>query len=148
MAIQGPNVLTQGTMTIDVLDNNGIISNVLDGSLPWNVNLKWSVTNGAGFIIPPMQWRLRVYVESLGTGIEAMVGEANVAVVHPNPAAGYSNMLTVAPPIGSSTPGAPDPSGVYRVVGVLTLYTTIAGAVTPLPLAGFVEGPVIQFMLP
>jgi len=135
-------------MTIDVKDNNGIITNVLDGSLPWDVDLDWSVTDGAGFLIPPMQWRLRVYIESLGSGDEKMVGEATEPVVYPNPVGGYSHTITVAPPVGSSDPTAPDPSGVYRVVGVLTLFTNIAGVATPLPLAGFAEGPVIQFMLP
>jgi hypothetical protein len=148
--LQGPLFNISGTVACAVVDNDGVQTTILTAGLPWTVNLTWTVVNG-GLLIPGMTWRTRVYMESIGPGNEVMVGQLDQPVInpHPNPYTVTFNVPANVPaPVGPlpSTPGTPTPSGLYKLVAVVTLFHGPANAPIPLPIAGYAETPMIQFM--
>jgi hypothetical protein len=83
-----------------------------------------------------MQFAVSVYAESIGEGPEGLVGSVSVA------GTGVPPPAPVPIPPGSTQllPPGPGVSGVYKLTTVVT--STLLG--TPFPVAGFVEGPIIQ----
>lgn len=148
--LQGPLFNIGGTVTCTVNDNDNNVTTILTAGLPWSVTVNWTVTNG-GLIIPGMTWRARVYLESMGPGSEIMVGQVDQSVLapHANPYSVTLNVPANVPaPVGPlpSTPGVAAPSGLYKIVAVVTLFHGPAAAPIPLPIAGYAEAPMIQFM--
>jgi hypothetical protein len=145
--LQGPNTLISGTMTCIVLDNNGIQTTILAAGQPWRIDVSWTLSH-AGLLVPPEIWRVRAFLEAMGPGNDLLASEVDVPVVINGTS--YSASLPVAANVPSpSLPGPSSPSGLYKVVTVLTLFLpgmAGPGSHTTLPIAGYAEAPLIQFM--
>ena len=124
--------------TVDVVDPDGSPNQVLDKGLPFSVVVTWQNT---GFFVPFMggEYTVRAYVESVGPGAEREIGEATVPV---NASGLYSASISVpagtlqpAEPELPHNPGALKPSGVYKLVVVVS-YSNFG---INLPIAGFSE---------
>jgi hypothetical protein len=135
-----------GSITAHVHDPSGIVpeTTIVRATDPWQIHVLWSISGLASeFIIPPMTWNVRCFLESMGTGPETpIIPTANVAA-QGGLAQNYDVLINVPafPVLGN-----PAFSGLYRLVTVLTLRTSPGGA--PLPIAGYDEGNMMQFYLP
>jgi len=102
----------------------------------WQVHVYWEVSGDAVTTFAPnAQWRVRVSLESLGPGLEAVVGEITELMGAPASAHSYNRFINVP----GNIPGLV--AGAYKLVTVLTLENNGL----PCPIAGYVEGPVLQF---
>ncbi len=133
-----------GTLTATVLDPNGVPpGNIIRTSDNWNVKVQWTLKGtGAAFVTKDERWLLRIFVESIGPGPEALVPPGVTVNAKGGMDQAYDYMFTFPP---NADMARPDYSGVYKLIVVLTL-TDDDGH--PLPIAGFFEGPVIQFYRP
>jgi hypothetical protein len=141
---QIPGFLT-GTIVATVTDPAGVVpqTNIIQIADPWTVRVQWSITGGIVSVIDDKAtWRLRVYLESLGPGLEALVGSADVQVdtvpLMPLPAPGTRSYDRIIP-VPGNFPGLQP--GAHKLVTVLT----IDKSGVPGMIAGFVEGQVLQF---
>lgn len=142
MAIEWGGIGLTSNMTNQLLDNNGLVTNILDADQPFTVRIAWNVP-------PPLapflggQFRLRVYVESIGPGPEQQIGQQVVSVVGGQ--VNYGPVSIVVP--GNALPGegqgTPPVSGVYKLVSVLQHLNP--GETEG---SGFAEGPVAQLRKP
>ena len=135
--IQFPNILLgPGTVTADVLDNNGAPATVLEADQPYIVRAEWQISALAALLLGG-EWQLAAYVESIGPGPEQQVGPT--VTVPLTGATNYSADITVPANTLPNNPAPPD-SGVYKTVTVLTHRNF--GAITDV--VGVVEGPVLR----
>jgi hypothetical protein len=103
---------------------------------PWQVHVRWQVSGDAvTTFASDALWRIQVSLESLGPGLEAVVGEITQAVGSPASSHSYDRRIDIQGAFPGLTPGA------YKLVTVLTLENNGL----PCPIAGYVEGPVLQF---
>lgn len=127
-----------GNITATVLDPLGQVpqSHIIQIADPWQVRVRWNVAGDAvTTFAPTAQWRIRIAVESLGPGLEANVGEIVEPVGAPAASHSYDRTVNISGSFPGLTPGA------YKLVTVMTL----ENGGLPCPLAGFIEGPVVQF---
>jgi hypothetical protein len=110
-------------------------NNILDETLGGSVKVDWSFSGVLSFLVPLTTFTVSLYAESMGPGPEIIVGSVPVPGTGP---------LTATIPITPGTLPGPGPgvSGVYKLTVVIT--NTVTGSTTITPLAGFVEGPMIQ----
>jgi hypothetical protein len=135
--IQFPNILLgPGTVTADVLDNNGAPATVLEASQPFTVHAEWDISPLAALLLGG-EWQLAAYVESIGAGPEQQIGPT--VTVPLTGATSYSANITVPAGTLPDNP-APPASGVYKTITVLTHRNF--GATTDV--VGLVEGPVLR----
>lgn len=134
-----PNTLDlTGNMTAIVQDPAGANPETHIIQIPdaWQVRVRWDVSGDAvTTFAEDALWRVRVSIESLGPGLEAIVGEITEPVGAPAAAHNYDRTVNIPGSLAGLTPGP------YKVVTVLTL----ENGGLPCPLAGYVEGPVVQF---
>jgi len=133
------SALLDGAITsIATHDLDGNPNRVLSPTLPFLVTVSWTNT---GAIVPFMggEYTVRVYAESMGPGPEMEIGHATVGV---NVTGNYAvtinvpaNTLAAAEPDLPNITGALEPSGVYKLVAVVS-YSNFG---VNLPLAGFRE---------
>lgn len=131
---------------------------VIDPTKPLDIHVEWEVF---GTDMPIWlgaaddQWRVEVFAESLGPGPEIRVGPVasadksasipcTVNAAQPN-CFKWETDVSVAsvPQLPEGNPGGPpgEPSGLYRIVVVVFLNSSVGGA--GFDLAGFRGGPVI-----
>ena len=135
--IQFPNVLLgPGTVTADVLDNNGAPATVLEAAQPFTVHAEWDISPLAALLLGG-EWQLAAYVESIGAGPEQQIGPT--VTVPLTGATSYSADIIVPAGTLPDNP-APPASGVYKTITVLTHRNF--GATTDV--VGLVEGPVLR----
>ncbi len=119
----------------------------------WAVNVSWETTGLATGMITG-NWHLHCFLESIGTG-------ADLDLIDPGPSGGPSDHVIPLKPGTSPVPyfvhfdvpagrvNIPDPvppaGRLYRLVVSLTYREPTGG---PGPMAGFVEGPILQFYQP
>jgi hypothetical protein len=131
-------ILDGDITAIDTQDLDGNPNRVLDPALAFTVTVTW---NNTGTLVPFMggEYTARVYAESVGPGPEKEIGHATVPV---NGSGNYS--VTIVVPAGTLDAAEPDlpnntgafePSGVYKLVAVVS-YSNFG---VNLPIAGFRE---------
>jgi hypothetical protein len=117
--IQFPNVLlSPGSFTATVVDNNGNPSSVLDAGTQFTINATWQVSPLAALLLGG-QWEIAAYVESVGAGPEQQIGVPTNVVLLDGRTTPYTTTIVVP---GGTLPNNPAPptSGVYKLVTVLT----------------------------
>jgi hypothetical protein len=126
-----------GTPTSTVADPDGTPNNILAFEDGGKVTVAWSFSGvGLGFLTTA-HFSVQLWADPIGTGVNTLVGgvavtvPGTVTVVPPAPQP-YHATITIAP---SSLP-----VGAYRLTALIT--TTNGGF--SIPIAGFVDGPIIQ----
>ena len=138
----------QGTMATHTFEGPGPIfspKNVIRSDQNWGVKVDWQVTG------PLVEWldaefRLNVYLESIGTGPEfdlptVVVATLSMPVVVDGAGVKsrtYSQNVDIA--------AGTIPAGVYKIATTLHLYERATG--NPTPIAGFVEGRMVNIFDP
>ncbi|MDX2138436.1 MAG: hypothetical protein SF123_10110 [Chloroflexota bacterium] len=134
----------KGSIVAEIVDTSGIPSNrIIRTTDTWQVNVQWTLSGaGAAFVSPNETWVVRVFIESIGPGFEGLVPPAAEIQATGGMNQSYSHTFSFPP---NANMAAPNFSGVYKVVVVLTLKDPMGN---PLPIAGFSEEPIIQFYRP
>jgi hypothetical protein len=129
-----------GAFESTLLDNNGAPSSVLEAGQPFTISTRWDIGPLAALLLGG-EWRVAAYVESIGPGEEKQVGPT---VTVPLTGAQVYTADIVVPantlPDLDPNPPAPEPSGAYKVVTLLTHRNF--GSVSDV--AAIVEGPVVR----
>jgi len=142
MTIQFPNTALTGHFSASVHEVGGTApATVLDTTVPWEVRFQWSIYGGSLAAMLAGQWCLRVRLESIGPGAEFLLPVAGPQLVPFNPA--VSNYTAVISVPAGTVPASPD--AIYKVVACLTTRNALGA---PGPIAGYVEGPILQFFNP
>lgn len=133
-----PTSFLNGSLTATIIDPDGSPNLVLERTRSFSIKVDWTIQ---GIIAPGLggDWQLRAFVESIGPGPEMAIGTANLPLssVPPAPTRNYTTTMNVP---ANSVPQ----DGTYKLTMVLT-HTNMG---IPDHMAGFVEGPVIQFYTP
>lgn len=133
-----PNFFTGSITAFAVLDPAGLQPTIVIRTTDtWHVRINWRID---GIVANALAgtWRVAAFLESIGAGFEGQIGPTvninlNVDPVAPRE---YSALITVPP--GT-------PAGTYKLV-VTVNYLELGG--TPGFMAGYEEGPVLQFFNP
>ncbi len=138
---QLPGFLT-GDISLKVLDPHGLLpeTNIIQIPDSWAVDVKWEISGGIVSLLDRnATWHIRVFLESIGPGLESEVGNANVTVGSVALGAGgsrqYNENIKIPGNIKDLTPG------LYKLVVV----ATIENAGVPGMIAAFSEGPYLHF---
>jgi hypothetical protein len=135
----------EGTLSAAVRDPAGLKPSRTIIQIPdaWAVRVQWTVSGMlAGVVTESTTWHVRVYLESLGVGLEDEVGKADVLGNSVALSSSGERSYDITIPVPGNLVGLT--AGAYKMVTVLTLDNGATPA-TPLPIAGYVEGPVLQF---
>ena len=127
----------QGTLQAAAFEGVGPIfppSNIVRRDQPWGIKVDWEV-HGPLVNYFDAEFRIRVYLESMGPGTEYELPIEIVATLDPlfPPVAGqriYTKNINIAA-------GTID-VGVYKIATVIHVFERSSG--NPTPIAGFVEG--------
>lgn len=131
-------------LTTEVLDPKGVkpihIIRITDG---WQLKVNWTAegNNIAAVLNPNMTWHVQAYLESIGPQLEAPPVVDEIVLFNDGVIPGDLNKLEYSKSFNVA-PNKPAEAGVYKLVTVLTCAIPPA---TPGPLAGFDEGPLLQF---
>ncbi len=136
-----------GTISTTVLDPDQNPNTVFERTSPWQIRVDWSMH---GSIVAAIggEWTLSAFLESMGPGPEGQVGvpqaphpvpitSVPLAGAFPNQSRTYSHLIDVPA-------GVPAADGVYKLV-VLVQHSN-AGIRDRM--AGFAEGPYVEFYTP
>ena len=108
----------------------------------WAVALKWRMEGGLVQFVAG-KWQIHLYLESVGPGPELRLPQANIEIEVPiNHKNGQYEYEFRVPP-GVAT--VEHTTTLYKVVAAVTYITPYGD---PGPMAGFVEGPILQFYEP
>lgn len=113
---------------------------VLRTDQDWQLNVHWEVTGVAAPIIHGT-WRVEGYMESIGAGGEFELPELDVAMG----ALVYNEVLLVPAAVVAAQLAPGEPSTPFKLT---TTLTAVDHAGDVWPMAGFQEGPIIQFFVP
>ena len=130
--IDPPHLL--GGIKMAVIDKDENPNRVLECDATWSIDVEWTLS---GKVAPALggEWTIHTYLESMGPGPE---NEVFPTVVVPVNAAPPMTPRTWRQKLDiSRTP----PAGVYKLVTVV-LYSNMG---KKLPMAGFTEGPLVEF---
>lgn len=133
-----PPAFLDGNLTAALIDSTGTPNRVLERNQPCSIKVDWSIN---GPVAPGLggDWRIQVFMESMGPGPELSIGTTTVPLNSVPPAAVRNYTATLNIP-GGTVPA----DGTYKLTLVLT-HTNLG---VPDRMAGFVEGPVVQFYTP
>jgi hypothetical protein len=112
-----PPTLGPGTYKVVVNDNNGNPATVLDAGKDFTIDVEWTIDPVTAGLLAG-QWEVSAYVESIGPGVEDLIGQSVEPV---NGGTNYSTTINVLAAAGKlpNNP-APPQSSVYRLATVLT----------------------------
>ncbi|MCI0350155.1 MAG: hypothetical protein L0Z53_12085 [Acidobacteriales bacterium] len=133
-----PNFFNGQINAFAVLDPAGLQpTTIIRTTDTWHVSISWVI---AGIVADALAgaWQVSAFLESMGTGFEGQVGvtlNINLAV-DPSTPRNYNALITVPP--GT-------PAGAYKLVTTVTYLTP---ANQPGFMAGYEEGPILQFFNP
>ena len=143
----GPGAFV-GNVNISVLDPNVAAfppSTIIQRDHNWAVKVDWQISGSAVKTMNSGQWLVKVFIDSIGPGFEGQVGATvAVPVLGPPPAnppgsASRAYTATINAPPPNTVPG--QIAGTYK----LTTVVNHVDAGVQMEIAGFQEGPVIQF---
>ncbi|MEZ4868367.1 MAG: hypothetical protein R3C14_43970 [Caldilineaceae bacterium] len=132
--------LLTGTIDTQVEDPAGINppANIIQTDDPWDVKVDWSISGVAAPFLGG-DWKVTVYVESIGPGPEQQVGTtANVPLASVSPA--FTRNYTTTVSVGAGTL----PAGSYKLVTLLNY----SNGGLPQEMAAFDDGTIIQLYDP
>ncbi len=133
-----PNFFNGVINAFAVLDPSGLQpTTIIRTTDTWHVSIGWQISGIVADAIAGT-WQVRAFLESMGAGFEGQVGPTiniNLAV-DPTTPRDYNALVTVPPGV---------PAGTYKLV-VTVNYLTPANQ--PGFMAGYQEGPIIQFFNP
>jgi len=121
--------------TATVLDPDNTPNNVLDVLQGGSFQVNWSFSGPATPLLALAEFLVQLYADPVGPETNQLIGE----VVVPGAGAGPYETIIPIPTSTSPTPGILG-VGAYRLT---TLITSTEGGVST-PVAGFVDGPIIQ----
>lgn len=144
MPLESVPVNLNGDFSIVPRDPNGVVPQltILRATDDWVVDVQWNISGSlAEFIGASKTWTVTLLLESMGQGFEGPIASYTTSAL--------GGLIQNYGPIPVSIPKNPmladgNTSKIYKLVGVLTL----ADGATPLPVAGYAEGPMLQFYLP
>lgn len=163
MPIQLPNFGLTADFTSVVVHDQPINppTNILEAGQPWHVHVAWEMV-GPGFQMIAGTWHLHVNLESMGPGPEISLFDFIVppgSLTVPSADGRYSQVFEVGGPVivnayqtwYQNTNGVPPPEpfphqGLPVKLVVLLQYINTLGQ--PDDIAGFYEGPILQFHPP
>ena len=125
-----PVFLTGTGPTNTVLDNDGTPNWIIDAPLGGSVVVDWAFSGGLGAILGDVQFNVTLVADPISTDPKLVLGATSVVDASGN----YSVTFVIAP--NSLNPDA------YRLTTVITAVEVSSGG--SLPIAGFVDGPIIQ----
>lgn len=127
-----------------VLDSGQAPTHVIRANNAWSIKVDWK-TSGALSAFLVGNWHVHAYLESIGPGQELRLG-GNLIRLTPGPGTiSYSSTINVAPNTVVVQGGHPNESVPMKLVVTVT-YDWADNV--PGPMAGYIEGPVIQFFNP
>jgi hypothetical protein len=113
-----------------VLDNDNTPNNILAASLGGFVEVDWQFTGSLSPILGDVEFTVTLVADPVSVDPKLVLGTTSVIDASGN----YSVTFTIAP--NSLNPDA------YRLTAVITSIEVSSGG--SLPIAGFVDGPIIQ----
>jgi hypothetical protein len=118
---------------------------VLQDDLEWKVRIKWQVK---GLVAPGLggDWNIRVNLESMGEGFEGTVKNEIVPVSEAPIALTRTYERTITAPKMNGFTGFV--AGTYKLVLIITHTNTGAAVTKRTRMAGFYEGPLLDFVDP
>jgi hypothetical protein len=132
-----PNFFTGTISAFAVLDPSGLQpTTIIRTNDTWHVFISWRI---AGIVADALAgtWQVHAFLESMGPGLEAQVGSQTINLnADPTTPRDYNALLTVPP--GT-------PAGTYKLVVTINYLTP---ANQPGFMAGYQEGPILQFFNP
>lgn len=142
MPLQFPNTVLTGHLDAAVYELGGSApTTVLDNTQGWEVRFNWGVHGSPLTKMLAGKWCLSIHLESMGPGAEFQLPVGGAKIVPFDPAIShYTAVITV--PAGT-VPATPE--AIYKVVACLTTKDALG---RPGPIAGYVEGPILQFFDP
>jgi hypothetical protein len=126
--------------TATVLDPDGTPNNILSFAQGGSVQVDWSFSGAGTPILSALTFTVSLYADPVGPGANTLVGTPSSVLgtatlpSPPNPPFSYSAPIPIVP--SSLAVGA------YRLTTLITTVVTATGA--SMPIAGFVDGPIIQ----
>lgn len=133
--------VSMSAITAAEIHEPGVLpSTVLRKDQPWSINVEWDTAGLlTGWIAG--NWHLHVYLESMGPGDEVEITDPNEHLIPlvPGPSPCHYHFHPDVPLNAIKEDGA------YKLVVTVT-YINAAGH--PAPMAGYWEGPIIQFYTP
>jgi hypothetical protein len=109
---------------------------------PWQVEADWEVVGPLGWLFGPPwipgNYRIEAYLESIGTAAEHNLGAVLVPMAGLGPHGGPAFPIAVP----GAGPGSVATPGPYKLVVTLTAENA---AGFRFPMAGYMEGPILQF---
>lgn len=132
------------SLTTSVLDHDNTPNMILDVALGGSVQVDWTFAGPGMLLLGGMTFTVTTYADSVETPAVVSLGPFNVLGTLPAgspPApANYSQSIPIpANPTNASTPGLLQ-VGAWRLTTLITV--TFGGG--SVPIAGFVDGPIIQ----
>ena len=132
-------------LEVTALDPDLDPNQVLQDDQEWSVKAKWQVS---GLCAPGLggDWKILVKLESIGEGFEGIAQTKDVPVsdVAPGATRTYETTITMPKPI--DLPGFI--AGTYKMVLVITHSNTGGGVTKRTRMAGFNDGPLLEFVDP
>ena len=132
-------------LEVTVLDPDLDPNQVLQDDQEWSVKARWKVS---GLCAPGLggDWKLLVKLESIGEGFEGIAQTKIVPVsdVAPDATRTYETTITMPKPV--DLPGFI--AGTYKMVLVITHSNTGGGVTKRTRMAGFNDGPLLEFVDP
>lgn len=120
-------------------------SNVIRTDSAWSVKVEFSTDLALSGVLPG-EWVISVYLESIGQGDEIKCGTKTIPLqLGGSGLKNYSEVINVAAGTVSLAPG--ENSTPFKLVTTVT-YNWPTNPPTPGPMAGFSEGPIVQFYKP
>ena len=132
-------------LEVTVLDPDLDPNHVLQNDQEWFVKVRWEVK---GLVAPGLggDWNIRVNLESMGEGFEGTLQKLIVPVsaVAPNLTRTYETTITMPKPetIPNLIPET------YKLIVAITHTNTGGGITKRTRMAGFYEGPLLEFVDP
>jgi hypothetical protein len=132
-----PNPLTSsGTFLAVVQDNAGNPTDVIEASLPFNVQSDWTIDAITAGLLGG-DWRVEVHAESLGQGFEGLLASQVVPVVPGQTV--YASTIVI--PAGTFL-NDPPPDGLTEIYKLAVVLLHQNGGVTT-SICALQEGPVV-----
>ena len=118
--------------------------NIIRTDQDWGVTVEWEM-EGILALFLNEEFRLRFFLESIGPGSEyslpvagpVTVGSLTGTLDPVGPSRSYTETITIDHTLTPIDPGT------YKLTLTLQVFDTSSGS--PYPIAGFVEGPIVQF---